>query len=149
MTVKRPAGDAGGSVAGDHPSLARNARTTSAPDSFEEALNRPRFWFAVYTIGSVFAAGLFVFIFTFYKISESGQFNKAIELVFMHPAVSVGVPFSIVSAITIVLLMRTVAGPIELEAFGVRFKGASGPIIMWILCFGVLVAAVKLVWSLN
>jgi hypothetical protein len=52
-------------------------------------------------------------------------------------------------SLVIVLLLRTVEGPIELEAFGVKFKGASGSIIMWTLCFISLVGGLKLLWDLK
>ncbi len=47
----------------------------------------------------------------------------------------VGIPLSTFIALFIVLFLRYAAGPIEIEGFGVKFRGASGPIILWIICF--------------
>jgi hypothetical protein len=42
-------------------------------------------------------------------------------------------------AFTIVLFLQTVSGPIQLKIReGTEFTGASGPIIMWCLCFMVI-----------
>jgi hypothetical protein len=122
---------------------------SSTRDEFDQRFEQPRLWFSVYALGSVFLAGLIIFAYTFYKIVDDGHFDRVIDFIFKHPAVSIGIPTSMISAMVIVLLMRTVAGPIELEALGVKFKGASGPIIMWILCFGTFAAGIKLLWSLE
>jgi hypothetical protein len=66
----------------------------------------------------------------------------------LHYATVIGVPCSGLGALFIVLLLRTVAGDIQFKAFGFEFKGASGPIIMWILCFGALVFAMVKTWDL-
>lgn len=48
-----------------------------------------------------------------------------------------------------VLLLRTVSGDVDVRLLGVEFKGASGPIIMWILCFLALILAVNKTWDLG
>ena len=61
-------------------------------------------------------------------------------------AVTVSMPFAAVVALFIVLLLQFSAGPIELKVPGFEFKGASGPIVLWIACFLALVAAIKILW---
>jgi len=34
-----------------------------------------------------------------------------------------------------VLALRIVDGAIDVEASGLKFKGASGPVILWLPCF--------------
>src|SRR6266705_634523 len=47
--------------------------------------------------------------------------------------------FCAVLSFTIVLFLETVSGPIQLKIReGTEFAGASGPIIMWCLCFIVI-----------
>lgn len=68
------------------------------------------------------------------------------EVVPKHFPVLVVLPFVGVAAFIVVFLFRQTAGPIELEAFSIKFKGAAGPIILWILCFAALVSAVHVLW---
>jgi hypothetical protein len=64
-------------------------------------------------------------------------------------AATLAVPLSAVAAFCIVTLLRVTTGPIEVEAQGIKFSGASGPIIFWILCFIVIVFGVKILWGLS
>jgi hypothetical protein len=64
-------------------------------------------------------------------------------------AATLAIPLSAVAAFCIVTLLRVTTGPIEIEAQGVKFSGASGPIIFWILCFMVIVFGVKILWGLS
>ena len=38
-------------------------------------------------------------------------------------------------SLLVVLLLRFTAGNIDFDAWGLKFKGSSGPIIFWVLCF--------------
>ena len=61
-------------------------------------------------------------------------------------AVTVSLPFAAVVALFVVLLLQFSSGPIEFEALGFKFKGAAGPIVLWVLCLIALVAAIKVLW---
>jgi len=67
----------------------------------------------------------------------------------VHYAAVVGVPCCGLAALFIVLLLRNVAGAVQSIAFSLEFKGASGPIIMWILCFWALTFAMMKTWNLT
>ena len=64
-----------------------------------------------------------------------------------HFAALLGTPMSAVTAFCIVSLLKVTNGPIEFEAFTFKFRGASGPIVFWILCFGSIVLAFHKLWS--
>ncbi|KVO99812.1 hypothetical protein WL28_11680 [Burkholderia ubonensis] len=64
------------------------------------------------------------------------------------PAV-VGLPSAALAALFIVLVLRTVAGPIEMKIVGFEFKGASGPIVMWIACFLSIAMAIRWLWAIE
>jgi hypothetical protein len=64
-------------------------------------------------------------------------------------AATLAVPLSAVASFCIVTLLRVTTGPIEVEAQGIKFSGAAGPIIFWILCFIVIVFGVKILWGLS
>jgi len=52
-----------------------------------------------------------------------------------------------ITAFCIVALLQIVARePVEFEGFGLKFKGAAGPVFLWMFCFMALVAAVKVLW---
>jgi hypothetical protein len=63
-----------------------------------------------------------------------------------HYAALIGTPMSAMTAFCIVSILRVTNGAIEFEAFGVTFRGASGPIILWAVCFGAVVAAFRILW---
>jgi magnesium-transporting ATPase (P-type) len=64
-----------------------------------------------------------------------------------HFAVTVSMPFAAVVALFIVLLLRYSTGPINIQAPGFKFQGASGPILLWVICFLALVASIKTLWN--
>lgn len=55
-------------------------------------------------------------------------------------------PMSALGALCIVLLLRLSSGPLEFRAIGFEFKGASGQVVLWVVCFLAMVASVKLLW---
>ena|ERR1700730_12330800 len=65
-----------------------------------------------------------------------------------HFAATIGVPLSALAAFCVVTLLRATTGPIEIESQFIKFRGASGPIIFWILCFIAIVIGMKLLWGL-
>ena len=63
-----------------------------------------------------------------------------------HSSAMIGIPWAGGAAFIVVLVLRTSFGAIDFKVLGVEFKGASGPIIMWVLCFLVEVSAIRLLW---
>jgi hypothetical protein len=93
----------------------------------------------------VLAAGL---LFGLVSVGSSGQgFFTRITL--EHFPAVVGLPASALAALSLVLFLENRSGPIEFEAVGFKFKGASGPAVLWAMCFLVIVFAIKLLWSLD
>ena len=58
----------------------------------------------------------------------------------MHPSFIpiTGAAFCAVLSFALVLALHFATGPIKLKITGVDFEGASGPIILWCLCFFVI-----------
>jgi hypothetical protein len=79
-------------------------------------------------------------------LGESDPNNWLTKLTKTHYAALVGTPMSAVTAFCIVSLLKVTSGPIEFEALGFKFRGASGPIILWVLCFLAVAAAFHLLW---
>lgn len=69
------------------------------------------------------------------------------ELALKHYATVVGLPSAAAAALFIVLVLKAAAGPIEFSAWGLKFTGASGPIVLWVFCFLAIVTAIRVVWG--
>lgn len=64
-----------------------------------------------------------------------------------HGRVLLGLPSAAMMSLTIISLLRVTSGPIEFEApFGFKFKGASGPVVLWIFTFLACVTGVVALW---
>jgi hypothetical protein len=109
------------------------------PDN-NERLNTVMSWIAVIA-AIVFAAAAFIMI---VYAASTGYWN---EIVDRHFPVTVGLPCAALAAMFIVLVLKTVAGRIEVKIIGFEFKGAAGPIIMWILSFLAIVLAINTLWD--
>jgi hypothetical protein len=48
------------------------------------------------------------------------------------------------TSFSIVSLFKVTNGPIEFEALGFKFHGASGPVVLWLLCFLAVVVSFHL-----
>ncbi len=60
-----------------------------------------------------------------------------------------GLPFAGLLAYFLVGTLENTRGKIEFEFIGLKFKGASGPIIMWVVVFLTLVVSMRVVWPLT
>ena len=63
-----------------------------------------------------------------------------------HFAAVIGLPLSALLALWVVIILQTKSGPIEISGHGFKFRGASGPVILWILCFLTISFTIKLLW---
>jgi hypothetical protein len=57
-----------------------------------------------------------------------------------------GIAFAALAAFLVVTLLEHAYGKIEFDCLGVKFKGASGPVVLWAFCFLVIVGSMKLLW---
>jgi hypothetical protein len=70
-----------------------------------------------------------------------------LALVKQHFAVLIGLPFAAFGALGLVLLLESHYNQeLEFEAVGFQFQGASGPIILWVVCFLSIALCMKLLW---
>lgn len=58
----------------------------------------------------------------------------------------VGVPLSAIAGFCIVVVLENQSGPVEIGGFGLKFRGAAGPVMLWIFCTLALVACIKMLW---
>jgi hypothetical protein len=71
-----------------------------------------------------------------------------IEIFRDHFAAMIGLPFAALLSFILVVLLEVRFDSIEMEAFHgfIKFRGASGPIVLWILCFLSITASIRLLW---
>lgn len=101
--------------------------------------------FAPYLSGLV---ALIVYVAFLYLVTFSWKDGWILPLFQAHYAFFVGLPFAGLLAHFLVGTMENTRGKIELELLGLKFKGASGPIVMWVLVFLAIVLSIRLIWPL-
>ena len=103
-------------------------------------------WAAV--VGTALWAGYF-FIFLIYQsiVGSTTSDNWFIGMVQEHPAATIGVAMSAITAFCLVAILEISRGAIEFEALSFKFRGASGPVILWVFCFLVMIFGVWLLWD--
>jgi len=69
-----------------------------------------------------------------------------IAIIQAHFAATVGLPAGALIAMAVVQFLEFSSGPIEFEGLGFKFRGASGPVVLWMMCFLAVAAAIRLVW---
>jgi hypothetical protein len=112
----------------------------------DEKLRRLVSWFAV---GGVLVSSACLFGFMSYQAiwGKPSPENWFLALVKAHYAAVCGTACAAACAFSIVTLLKVTDGPIEFEAVGFKFRGASGPIVLWIFCFLAFVTALYLLWG--
>jgi hypothetical protein len=65
-----------------------------------------------------------------------------------HFPVVIGLPLAALAAIFVVLVFKVVSGgKISVSMLGLKFEGAAGPVIMWVICFLAIVLAFNTLWD--
>ena len=99
-------------------------------------------------IGGVMTTGILGTAFLFYIIYDSWRAESwIVKIVESHFAAVVGLPMAGIASLCVVLILESSSrDPIEFEALGFKFRGASGPIVLWIFTFLAIAAAIKILW---
>src|SRR5437667_4191037 len=63
-----------------------------------------------------------------------------------HFPVTIGLPVAAVISLLLILVLRETTGKLEFEALGFKFRGASGPVVLWVLCYLAITLSIKLLW---
>lgn len=71
------------------------------------------------------------------------------NVAFDHFPATVGLPAAAAGSLIICTLFRTVEGKITFSVLGLKFEGASGPIIMWVICFLAITLGIHSLWPLK
>jgi hypothetical protein len=77
----------------------------------------------------------------------TGASPQLVEFLKQHFPVTVGVPAAAGLSLLIILVVRETTGKLEFEALGFKFRGASGPVVLWVLCYLAITLSIKLLWK--
>lgn len=97
----------------------------------------------VSAIATVFASAL---LFILWLVTDWTQpyWPKLVE---EHFAAIIGLPMAALGAFVIVVFLKqTNKEPIEFESIGFKFKGPSGEVVLWLMCFIGITLAIRLLW---
>lgn len=106
------------------------------------AAARRRFALAAIAGGSVFGTSYFGFLIYWSWQDRSWM----LPIIKEHFAAVVGGPCAALASFLIVIVLRYTVGPMEIKAVGFEFRGAAGPIVLWIFCFLAMVSGIKILW---
>jgi hypothetical protein len=96
----------------------------------------------ILAVGSAIGAA---FLFALF-IAENWTDPHWETVAFDHFRATVGLPTAAAASFTVAALFRTTEGQIKFEALTLKFEGASGPIVMWVLCFLAITLSIKMLW---
>ena len=85
--------------------------------------------------------------FVYHAIRKRPSDSWLFQILKREFAALVLIPILAGTALCIVLMFEVTTGTVEFSFIGFRFKGASGHVVLWVLCFLALVAALKLLWQ--
>ncbi len=102
---------------------------------------------SVVSLAAVATLSFFAFIAYHATMGRAAPDTWPTVMIDKHFAAMVGTPLSAMTAYSIVSLLKVTNGPIEFEALGFKFRGASGPIILWVFCFLAIGVVFHLLWG--
>ena len=117
-----------------------HSNTVAAAATKNDAIRAATQWLVL--IGS----SLFGAVFLLGAVGTMFSQAWVVELAREHFASTVGLPFAALAALSLVIILEISTGRIEIKGLGFEFKGAGGPLVMWIFCFLAIAAAIKMLW---
>jgi len=96
---------------------------------------------------AVILGGLFMFGTTMIVLYHGTKQETLEQMVRDHFRALYGIPMMSICSLLLVSFLRASAGPIEFELpFNIKFKGASGQIVLWVLCYLAMTASLIALW---
>ncbi|MEY6433036.1 hypothetical protein ABC977_11535 [Thioalkalicoccus limnaeus] len=113
-----------------------------APDRWTRLRTQVAQWMIV--VGAALFASVYLALIVVYLFFSEDKW--VIEVAKAHFAATIGLPLAAVAALFVVSIFEITTGKIEFEGLGFKFTGASGPVIMWVVCFLAISGAIALLW---
>lgn len=128
-------------------------RSDQGPPSSEvnqSSFHYPRTKFArVILVSIVTVASLFVTIFAGAAAYRLVKDDKWGDVLLQHYAALIAFPVLMGGCLFVVALLEVTIGPIEFECLGFKFRGSSGPVVLWVFSVLGMVFALRLLWNLK
>jgi len=98
----------------------------------------------VFVVGAAAIGG-----FSFYFVLDLARHRPDFYVISVqHFAAVIGLPLAAILSLFVVLLFRVVSGEkISVNLLGFKFEGASGPVIMWVICFLAVALSIGALWD--
>jgi hypothetical protein len=91
-------------------------------------------------------ASMILWLFFILGWREMGFDKTLVEVLLSKAHVIVGLPAAAITAFIVVFFLRQTSGPIEFQGAGFKFKGTSGQVVLWLVCFIGIAGMIKLLW---
>lgn len=100
-------------------------------------------------IGLAISGLYFLGFMVYYSLRPLPADGWLLQIISTHFAATIGVPLSALSAFCIVVLLDVFSkGDIELEIPGFKLRGASGPVLLWVICFIAFIVGLRMLWNI-
>lgn len=86
------------------------------------------------------------FVFVFVQQWFFGLHPDLFQQIIDHYAVFLTLPCAGFAALLLVVIFDQAYGQIKFSIWGMNFEGASGPIILWIMCYLSIILSVRALW---
>ena len=96
--------------------------------------------------GALIGAGCVGVSYLIFVIYWTWQHGWVKDIVQQHFPATVGLPLAALCAFLLVTVLQISSGKIEFEMLGLKFRGASGPIVLWVIAFLSIASSIKLLW---
>jgi len=118
--------------------------TPSKPqEDGDETLRKTLSWIVVVSVSLFALFGLGWLIYLGFNPLFSELYYDTLK---DHFRAVIGLPMAAAASLFIVLVLRATHGRIEFDTIGMKFKGASGPIVLWLISFLGITLAIKHLW---
>lgn len=95
------------------------------------------------TIAILLLANVGVLIFALWR----NRFDPVVtDMVLKNFPTIIGLPFAFIASFVVVALFRQGDAPMAFKGLGLEFQGASGEVILWLLCFVATATMIKWFW---
>ena len=99
-------------------------------------------WIATIGLGIGAVAGLALILYVF--VSDQSAYRA---LLLAQVRAIVGIPLAALSAFSVVFVFEATSGRVEFEIGPLKFRGASGPAVLWVFAFMAIVGAIVMLWK--
>lgn len=87
--------------------------------------------------------GLLVYVAGAPEVRGTGEW---IDIAHKHFPAVIGLPAAAFGAICVVLVLEVKSGRVEFELWGLKLKGASGEVVLFVIVFLSFALAIKVLW---